>query len=304
MKIERRRSRNIFKVLWIILIVNLIIVVGLSAKIQNDKTYNLRENDTTENEESASESSAETEKESQNINFQPIIDEWVKTAEGDQGIWIYDLERKAVVGAHNEDKKFATASLYKLFVVYEGYRRLDSKEWDKKELVGTTGRTLLKCLDLAIRESNSACAEAMWAKIGDHDLEEIVKNDFNIHNSSVSGLTSTPKDVGKMMQLFYDHPEIKDDSLVEQIKDSFLNQPVTEYNWRQGLPSSFSQAKVYNKVGWEFDKTADQWRVYNDAAIVEYPDRDRHFIVIMMTEQTPLSQIREFGEKIEEAFLE
>lgn len=304
MKIERRRSRNIFKVLWIVLIVNLIIVVGLSAKIQNDKTYNLRENDTTENEESASESSAETEKESQNINFQPIIDEWVKTAEGDQGIWIYDLERKAVVGAHNEDKKFATASLYKLFVVYEGYRRLDSKEWDKKELVGTTGRTLLKCLDLAIRESNSACAEAMWAKIGDHDLEEIVKNDFNIHNSSVSGLTSTPKDVGKMMQLFYDHPEIKDDSLVEQIKDSFLNQPVTEYNWRQGLPSSFSQAKVYNKVGWEFDKTADQWRVYNDAAIVEYPDRDRHFIVVMMTEQTPLSQIREFGEKIEEAFLE
>ena len=87
------------------------------------------------------------------------------------------------------------------------------------------------------------------------------------------------------------------------MKDSFLNQPVTEYDWRQGLPSGFSDAvNVYNKVGWAYNDEGEVWDIYNDAAIIEFPEKDRHFIVVVMTNKVPYQQIRKLGTMIEEEF--
>ena len=94
--------------------------------------------------------------------------------------------------------------------------------------------------------------------------------------------------------------------------DSFLNQPVTAYNWRQGLPSGFSDAvKVYNKVGWQYmiDEEDEEgnvvkghWEVYDDAAIIEFTENERHFIVVVMTSNVDFRQIRRFGTMIEEHY--
>lgn len=237
------------------------------------------------------------------IDFQPVIDEWIKNTNGDKSILIYDLDRDEVAGGYNANKKYDTASLYKLFVVYEGYRRLETGEWQASDKVGGTKHTILECLDLAIRESNSECAENLWAMIGYDELEEIVEEDFDIHETIVEGLLSNVKDITKMMKLFYEHPDIKDETLVTRMKDSFLNQPKTEYNWRQALPSGFSDAvNVYNKVGWDFNKEGNYWNIYNDAAIVEFPEKDRHFIVVVMTNEAPYQQIRKLGTMIETEF--
>ena len=218
------------------------------------------------------------------IDFQPVIDEWIKNTDGDKSILIYDLDRDEVAGGYNANKKYDTASLYKLFVVYEGYRRLETGEWQASDKVGGTKHTILECLDLAIRESNSECAENLWAMIGYDELEEIVEEDFDIHETIVEGLLSNAKDIAKM-------------------RDSFLNQPITEYDWRQGLPSGFSDAvNVYNKVGWDFNKEGNYWNIYNDAAIVEFPEKDRHFIVVVMTNEVPYQQIRKLGTMIETEF--
>ena len=93
-----------------------------------------------------------------------------------------------------------------------------------------------------------------------------------------------------------------DGGLIAQIKDSFLNQPATTYNWRQGLPSGFSKANVYNKVGWAYNADGGYWNIYHDAAIVEFPESNRHFIVVVMTNQVPFEAIRTLGTKIEETF--
>lgn len=256
-----------------------------------------------EAEESAYVPSEITEVKPEKIDFQTVVDEWVKSVGGNKSVLIYDLDRDEVAGSHNTEENYNTASLYKLFVIYEGYRRLENGEWQTGEPAGNTGHTVLECLDLAIRESYSPCAETLWARIGHDELDEIIKKDFEIVNSDISTLTSNPEDIQKMMKLFYEHPDIKDEALVARMKDSFLNQPKTTYDWRQGLPSGFSdEVNVYNKVGWAFNADGNYWDIYHDAAIIEFPEKDRHFIVVVMTNKVPYQQIRKLGTMIETEF--
>ncbi len=255
-----------------------------------------------EPDESASDSSEITEVKLEKIDFQPVVDEWVKSVSGNKSVLIYDLERDEVAASYNTTEDYNTASLYKLFVVYEGYRRLESGEWQTGDPAGSTGYTILECLDLAIRESYSPCAEILWANIGHEELDNIIKNDFSITNSDISHLISNAEDITKMMKLFYKHPDITNETFVAQIKDSMLNQPTTTYDWRQGLPSGFTRANVYNKVGWEYNPDEKYWNTYHDAAIVEFTNENRHFIVVVMTNKVPYQQIRQLGTMIENAF--
>ena len=237
------------------------------------------------------------------IDFQPVVDDWANSTSGNKSIAIFDLDRNELLASYNNDKHFDTASLYKLFVVYEGYRRVQSGEWDGGELTGQTDKTILQCLDLAIRESNSTCAEAIWGMIGRKELDRIVRDEFKIKHTDTSALSSNVNDITLMMKIFYQHKQITDDKLVEQLKDSFLNQPTTEYDWRQGLPSGFEKANVYNKVGWDYNSEEKNWNLYHDASIVEFPDDNRHFIVVVMTSHIAPNKIAELGRSIEAKYL-
>lgn len=231
------------------------------------------------------------------INFQSVVDAWANANAGNKSILIYDLDRDQLVGSHNPTENYNTASLYKLFVAYEGYRRLSSGTWQESDPVA--GRTRLECLDLAIRESHSPCAEALWAEIGKTELDQIIKADFKIENARISSLTANAEDILKIMQLFYQHSDI-DPEYWTKIQDSMLNQPPTTYDWRRGLPNGFSaDAKVYNKVGWHWNGSKNRWDIYHDAAIIEFPAENRHFIVIVMTNFIPHQKIADLGKKIE-----
>lgn len=239
------------------------------------------------------------EKEIEAVNLQDVIDNWVATISGNKSILVYDLDRNEAVGNYNVEELYNTASLYKLFVVYEGYRRVQNGVWAKDEVAGNTGRTILECLDLAIRESNSPCAETLWAMIGHDELDKIVRSDFGIQNSIISKLISNAEDILEIMKIFYNHVDITDLELVARLKDSFLNQPMTSYDWRQGLPSGFSdRVNVYNKVGWAWGD--GRWDIYHDAAIIEFPELNRNFIVVIMTNYVSNEKIAELGNMIEQ----
>lgn len=300
---EGSESRIVLVALIVIFVVTGLFIVYYLVAGMIDDTDNIIENNIITNEESAYVLPEKTEVEPKKIDFQTVADNWAKNIEGDKGVLIYDLDRDEVVAEYNSNRSFATASLYKLFVVYEGYRKIELGEWRESDAAGDTGRTILECLDLAVRESNSDCTETLWRMIGHDKLEKIVANDFGITNTSVEDLVSTPNDIAKMMKRFYDHTDINDEKLIAKMKDSFLNQPVTEYDWRQGLPSGFSDAvNVYNKVGWAYNDEGEVWDIYNDAAIIKFPEKDRHFIVVVMTNKVPYQQIRKLGTMIEEEF--
>lgn len=135
--------------------------------------------------------------------------------------------------------------------------------------------------------------------IGQAKLDSIIVSDFGIKNSDISHLISNTEDILEIMKIFFKHTEITDQDLINQMKDSFLNQPITTYNWRQGLPSGFTKANIYNKVGWEYNPNKKYWEIYHDAAIVEAPEINRHFIVIVMTNYIDFTRIKQLGEMIE-----
>ncbi len=295
---KRKTGAWLFIVLLLIFVTTLTIIIGFFVK-----SLNIPEEIPDENEIAVKEEPEKPEDtiEIEKIDFQPIVDEWVESVDGNRSVLIYDLDRDELVGVYNPDETYNTASLYKLFVVYEGYRRVQNGEWQADARAGSTGQTILECLDLAVRESYSPCAETLWAMIGHAELDKIIEEDFLITDSSISTLSSNPNDILKIMQIFYNHEEITDETLLARMKDSFLNQPKTTYDWRQGLPKGFSRADVYNKVGWDYNPSG-YWNIYHDAAIVEFPEQNRHFIVVVMTNFVDFKDIREFGSMIEDEF--
>lgn len=243
------------------------------------------------------------EPEIEKIDFQPVVDAWASSTGGEKSVYIYDLDRDEIVGDYNSSAQYNTASLYKLFVVYEGYKRVQNGDFASDAPAGRTGKTILKCLDAAVRSSDPECAETIMDLIGRSELSRIVMNDYKAAETNLNSLTSTPQDIAKIMRLFYKHTEITDENLISLMKDSFLNQPKTIYDWRQGLPSGFKVANVYNKVGWDFNPSGNYWNVYHDAAIVEYPDANRHFLVVVMSKRLAFEQIRRLGQEIENLVL-
>lgn len=301
MKIGKNRGTCLWVALLLILVTTLTAVVWLMVDGILKANNEAEETSAVEIAEPTEVELEVVEPEVTKIDFQPVVDAWANATSGNESVLIYDLEREEVVGEYRADESYNTASLYKLFVVYEGYRRVQNGAWQADAPAGTTGHTVLECLDLSIRESHSLCAEALWGIIGHDALDQIVASDFGATNSDISHLISNPRDILKIMQIFYEHSEITNPDLVARMQDSFLNQPSTTYNWRQGLPSGFGGAKVYNKVGWEWN--GSRWNIYHDVAIVEFPEAGRHFAVVVMTNYVPFAKIRDFGAQIEQAFL-
>lgn len=293
-----QRASVILSITFLLLI---IAIGGLSVKLFNERAEKLEQKTETTEVETDSSASEIADENAENeaklpakIDFQSVVESWAAEAGGKKSVVVYDLDRDETVGEYNADATYNTASLYKLFVVYEGYRRIENGAWQRTDPAGQTGKTILQCLDLAIRESNSPCAETLWSLIGHAALDEIIVQDFKITDSNISALLSTPTDIAKMMRIFYEHPDVKDAELVATMQDSFLNQPVTTDDWRKGLPSGFpADVKVYNKVGWDWN--GKSWNVYHDAAIVEFPEQNRHFVVVVMTSEVANKKIAELG---------
>ena len=312
---KKLRKKNIFKVigvLFVIFVFSGILTFGVIYGV-NRAFFTGKQNDISDIPEPKPELEPEPEPEPEpeniieEIDFQPVVDAWVNTVAGNKSILIYDLDLNKIVGEYNIDEYYNTASLYKLFVVYEGYKRLENETWDGAAKAGSTGYTISKCLDLAIRESHSPCAETLWGMIGRDNLDSIIENEWGITNSTISKLTSNVGDITLILKRFYEHPDFNDPTLLETMWDSFLNQPKTTYEWRQGLPRGFSRASVYNKVGWEYNPDGKYWNIYHDAAIVKFPMADgttRDFIVVVMTNRIDFKNIRNFGTNLENKFYE
>ncbi len=235
-----------------------------------------------------------TKEKSSFIDLTETLKDWQATLSDNvrAGVIVYDLDNDKVAGEFNSNEIFSTASLYKLFVVYAGYEKVEKNEWNKTEkLLG--GKTIEECLDAALRSSDSTCAELLVDKIGEPKLDEIVHETYNL-KTTFSDYSSTPTEIMKMLKIYYEHQNLSAETYAK-ILDSMLNQPKTDSeelcsgtcDWRMGLPSGFSESvKVYNKVGWHASENV--WEIYNDAAILSLEDLKRNYLIVVMTENLPV----------------
>ena len=308
-KRTRRRQHGFLGLGIIILVVAMVIgFVVLLSESKGDGSVVLTSNDIEKDLTTTSEPvETEVRKLPPKLDFQELAEQWVKTASGRSSVYIYDLDYDMSIAAVNENTSYSTASLYKLFPVYEGYKRVYDGTWKATDTL-VAGRTIGECLDAAIRSSDSTCGEALWNKINRYELDKIIKDEWEITNSRISSLTSNPVDIAKMLKRYWFHPDFDSETLLT-IMDSMLNQPPVNNGlcdgpcvWRQGLPAGLSgdNVLVYDKVGWEHSATSASWNLYHDAAFVV--SGDHHLIVVVMTADiNSFNEIANFGTQLREA---
>jgi beta-lactamase class A len=199
--------------------------------------------------------------------FSKALSTWGKQQTGDYSVVVTDNQGEVLASA-NGDASYFAASIYKIYVAYVGYQRIDDGTYKASEpYLG--GWTRGKCLDEMIRTSNSPCAEKMWVELGKENLNTIMKN-LGIKNTSMTGITTTAVDAALMMKLINNG-----DGLSESSQKLFMNS-MTEQIYRDGLPKGFGLLKVSDKVGFRGEQE------YHDVGIVELTDK-RVLIVSVLT---------------------
>jgi hypothetical protein len=139
-------------------------------------------------------------------------------------------------------------------------------------------------------------------------------NERGFKDTTIAQSISTPTDLMKLYQMYWKHTDLSKDSWAK-IQESMLNQVAATkdltyaQNWRMGMPSGFSTALVYNKVGMYGVGTT--WVRFSDASFLVFPEveknkdgegkPERHYISIVLTKNTDPKEIVKLGRKIEEA---
>lgn len=204
------------------------------------------------------------------VDVQPVIDAWAAKQRGSAGVVVYDLANKKTSAVLNPDKTFFTASIYKLFVAYEGYQKIADGTYalsDDYLFDYNRGR----CLDEMIRSSYSPCGEKMWNELGKSTLSAKLKT-YGVKNTDMTGLQTSAADAAIVLQRLYDRLDLTDEH-TNLYLDSLKSQPA---KYRTGLPAGFPDATVYNKVGWNEDL---EW---HDTAIVSLPN-GRSYVICLLT---------------------
>ncbi len=220
--------------------------------------------------------------------LQSTVDDWVNSIDGVASVVIAD-ENGNVLAAHNSDQVYFAASLYKLFVAYEGYQLSENTD-ESPDASYLNGKTREECLDLMIRDSDSPCGERMLAELGGLELT-IKLRDYGMTNTSMTNISTTAFDAMKVLSLVQ-----KGKNLSELSRSNYLDSLLTQDAlYRRGLPSGFSdQITVYNKVGWNEQK---EW---HDAAIIENTEGNK-LIITVLSENVGSAKIGNLATSIETA---
>lgn len=219
--------------------------------------------------------------------LQEAVDSWVAGISGSASVVIAS-EDGGVLASHDPNRVYFGASIYKLYVAYAGYLQVDAGQVDSSE-VYLNGKTRAECLDLMIRNSDSPCAEKLWAEIGKPELTEQLKS-YGINSTNMSALTTTASDAAKMLSMIS-----RSSGLTEASQETFLKS-MNEQTFRNTLNVSFEGEKVYNKIG--FNEQVE----YHDTAIVEFND-GRRLIISVLTENVGTKNIVALGNAIRDVIL-
>jgi beta-lactamase class A len=225
--------------------------------------------------------------------IQSIIDGWISSLPQNASTLAsvsVSNESGDFLGGFKVDRQYFSASLYKLFVAYEGYRAIDEGKVGPDEPY-QNGRTRLQCLDAMIRSSDSPCGEKMMQELETSKLDEAMKA-YGLDNTTLTGLKTSSADVAVIMTKIVNGEGLSEDSQLQYL-DSLKTQDAL---YRRGLPSGFSSAvTVYNKVGW------NEQLEYHDASIIELAD-GRKMVVAVLTSGVGSARIADLARRLEAIF--
>ena len=217
-------------------------------------------------------------------DMQPVIDAWTANHAGTYAVTITD-EKGNKVGVTNGDQQFFTASIYKLYVAYIGYQKIDDGTYSLSEPY-LNGWTREKCLDEMIRSSNSPCAEKLWNELGKDKVTAKMKA-YGLTNTDLTGLVTSSNDAAIILSRLVQGLDLKpasNNAMLASMKGQI---------YRDGLPAGFTTSEIYDKVG--FRGVIE----YHDTAIVKVNGKTA--IVSVLSENAGSKNIAGLGTAIQKA---
>lgn len=210
--------------------------------------------------------------------IQAIVNEFSAKHPNQFGIVVTDLANGATASV-NDRQQMIAASLYKLFVGYGIYKKIDAGELRANSPARGSSLSVTQCLNIMITISDNDCGYSLGSMVGwsalDSDLRQLgltqtrVNNYSNVATGEVNGdkLTSAA-DVALFMNKLY-----KGELLSSAATKSYIDVlKATELNtW---LPSGLPKGAVIGH------KTGALYNLVHDAGII-YTSKGDYLLVVM-----------------------
>lgn len=250
---------------WLLWLIVVALFAGVWLYVGRDKSN--KSTDTPNGSTASSEK--ETKQKSPLVDLQPVVDAWLAKQSADFSIVVYDPANKQVIAAHDADRKYFAASLYKIFVAYLALVDFQKGAQDPSGIL-TGGFTRKECVDKMIRESHSPCGEAMMADMGQGTLRKRV-SEMGINNTIFAGITTTAQDTALILQYILEKRDLNAENTAF-LRDAMR---VQDQKFRNGLAKGAPEATWETKVGWN-----EQYN-YHDIGIMTLPNGRQYVVTIL-----------------------
>jgi len=227
---------------------------------------------------------ADSQKESTQI--QNTLQNFANQYPGQIGLVAIDLDDGAS-GTANASAQMVSASLYKMFVAYGIYQKIDSGELTAQNNVPAMGESVGDCMQAMIEVSDNDCGKTLGDMVGWQALDARLKtlgltntltNNYDASGNVQGDKLTTAADVATFIRQLYAGTLLSKTSTADFI--DLLKKDQVNDRLPTGLPDGTVIAH----------KTGDLYDVMHDAGIVYGPKGT--YLVVMMTQgwDTPATQ--------------
>lgn len=201
-----------------------------------------------------------------------LIRHWEATTYGNYGIIVQEIggkNRRAQFGA---EKRFVTASTFKLFLTYAVFTQVEAGKMELSESSGLEDWTVDQCVTEMIINSTNPCAEALQNKIGQATIQKMLQNaGFNETEYNNAGGGDKYSSIGDEADFLL---RLYGGTLFNKHHTNKLLSLMKRQIWRGGIPAGVPEGTtVANKVGFY-----NGW--IHDVGIVYSPKATYIFVVM------------------------
>lgn len=214
--------------------------------------------------------------------LQALLNYWDESHGGTWGVVLRQTDG-SITANLNAGRQFTSASVYKLYVAYVVYQKLDSGEITMQTATDN-GKNVDVCLDIMITRSDNACAVALGNMIGwDANNGMLHAKGFGSTSIAYGGQLTTPQDVANYLG------QLQSGSLMAAGNRDALLHKMSNNIYRYAIPAATPGIASANKLG--------AAGVFNhDAAIVYHPKGT--YVLVVMTQGSNHGEIRELARQI------
>lgn len=214
--------------------------------------------------------------------IQALLDYWDATNAGTWGIVLKTTDG-SIAASFNPNQQFTSASVYKLYVAYVVYTKVDNGEMNMGTPTGN-GNTVSGCLNIMILRSDNACAVELGGMIGWNASDSMLRaRGFGSTTLAYGGKLTTAQDATEYLL------QLQGGSLLSAGNRAALLDIMSRNIYRYAIPAGSPGIRSANKLG-----AAGAFN--HDVAIVYHPKGT--YVLSVFSQGSSHARIRELARQI------